>query len=331
MNENNGLKLFIPGLLAMLAPWLAKRGIVLPDNLSEWILTAIQGVGVAVSGWLVNGGAQDSRTTITGVIGAGALFAATFGFDISPDTQAAITSIILTIIGFFTFHIADAKPFTVTGAKTPLILLLCAVVIPFSACGKPEQIARGAAQTYVGLNGIADGVAIMARGGEIENAEARKALAGLSKVNLTAEVFSQRLQAGGYSKTAALDAANQVLFDLRALYNQQIFSASEPAKVRWQLLFFAAETGINTAKLVIAKKQESKTEARKAAIAAGDAIRGQITARAASRGISPASLTELIALAQRVTVDIVTVSLMSEAEAWAYRADLADALKTKLN
>lgn len=217
------------------------------------------------------------------------------------------------------------------GRKSSLLLLTIALVLPFSACGKPEQLARGAAQTYVGLNGIADGIVIMARSSEVDNASARQALIGLGKVNLTAEVFSQRLQAGGYSKTAALDAANQVLHDLRALYNQQLFSASEPAKVRWQLLFFAAETGINTAKLVIAKRAESKTEARKAAIAAGDAVRAQIAAHTASRGISPAALMELIALAQRVTVDLVTVNLMTGPEAWAYRADLADALKTKLN
>lgn len=215
--------------------------------------------------------------------------------------------------------------------KKALALLAVALTLPFSACGKPEQLARGAAQAYVGMNGIADGIAIMARNGEIGTDDARKGLAGLGKVNLTAEVFSQRLQAGGYSKADALTAANQVLVDLRALYNQQLFTASEPAKVRWQLLFFAAETGINTAKLVIAKKQESKTEARKAAIAAGDALRSQITAHAQARGISPAALTELIALAQRVTVDIVTVSLMGEAEAWQYRHDLADALKTKLS
>lgn len=163
------------------------------------------------------------------------------------------------------------------------------------------------------------------------NDDARRAFVGLAKVNLTAEVFSQRLQSGGYKKAEALTAANRVITDLRALHDQQLFASSEAAKIRWQLIFFAAETGINTAKLVIARRAETKTEARKAAINAGDAVREQITAKAASRGVSPASLTELIALAQRVTVDLVTVSLMTESEAWAYRAELAGSLKTKLS
>lgn len=104
MDIQNALKLFVPGLLGLLAPLLAKHNIILPADTSDQILAAIQGCSVAVSGFLVNGGNKDFKTTLTGAIGGIATFLASVGFEMSLETQTSLIALILTGVGFFTHH-----------------------------------------------------------------------------------------------------------------------------------------------------------------------------------------------------------------------------------
>lgn len=93
-------KVLITGLLAILAPILAKKGIVIPAEFGVWV----SAIFVTISGFVANGirlGLKDARTNITGVVAAAAVLLGTFGLELSPEFQAAIIGVALWIIGGF--------------------------------------------------------------------------------------------------------------------------------------------------------------------------------------------------------------------------------------
>jgi len=93
-------KTIIAGLFGIVAPLLAKRGILLTPETGA----AIQSIFVFVCGLVANGvkfGVTDLPTTVAGLIGGAATALAAFGFDLPPDVQAGIVTISLTVIGAF--------------------------------------------------------------------------------------------------------------------------------------------------------------------------------------------------------------------------------------
>lgn len=93
-------KSLIAALMGVIAPLLAKRGIVL----SPEFVPAVQSIFVFVCGLVANGvrfGITDGPTTLAGLVGGAATALAAFGFDLPPDVQAGIVTISLTVIGAF--------------------------------------------------------------------------------------------------------------------------------------------------------------------------------------------------------------------------------------
>ncbi len=94
-------KTAIGALLAIVAPWLAKKGIFVPAEFAGYISALV----VFVTGLVSDGiklGFQDTRTTIAGLVGAGAVALSTFGLDIDLETQTAIIGVAVFVIGLFT-------------------------------------------------------------------------------------------------------------------------------------------------------------------------------------------------------------------------------------
>lgn len=93
-------KTIIAGVFGIVAPLLAKRGIILTPETGA----AIQSIFVFVCGLVANGvklGVTDLPTTVAGLIGGTATALAAFGFDLPPDVQMAISTIALAVIGAF--------------------------------------------------------------------------------------------------------------------------------------------------------------------------------------------------------------------------------------
>lgn len=93
-------KTIIAGLFGIVAPLLAKRGILITPETGA----AIQSIFVFVCGAVAHGvkfGVTDLPTTVAGLIGGTATALAAFGFDLPPDVQMAISTIALAVIGGF--------------------------------------------------------------------------------------------------------------------------------------------------------------------------------------------------------------------------------------
>lgn len=93
-------KTAIGSVIAALTPYLAKKGIVVPPELSGYIVSLV----VLATGIVSNGvklGFADTRTTVTGIISSLVILVGTIGFQIDPDTQAALVGIVIFAIGLF--------------------------------------------------------------------------------------------------------------------------------------------------------------------------------------------------------------------------------------
>lgn len=100
--------MLISALVAFLTPIAAKKGVVIPPSFAGWISAAF----VFIAG-LVSNGVSDLRTSIVGALG-GAVSGAASGFGADPGTQAALSGIILTVIGWLSHSPAT----TATPAKS---------------------------------------------------------------------------------------------------------------------------------------------------------------------------------------------------------------------